>query len=80
MALENLMNKHMENMEERVLSVMIPLDILRIVTKVMSIKRSTLKKNIPQSIPINIVVSRLSRKQSWTNFKNEDTLHVQIVI
>ena len=38
MALENLMNKHMENMKERVLSVMIPLDILRIITKIMSIK------------------------------------------
>ena len=38
MALENLMNKNMKNMEERVLSVVIPLDILRIVTKVISFK------------------------------------------
>ena len=34
MTLENLMNEHMENMEERVLSVVIPLDILRIITNV----------------------------------------------
>ena len=32
MTLENLMNEHMENMEERVLSEVIPLDILRIIT------------------------------------------------
>ena len=36
MALENLMNQHMEHMEQRVLSVVIPLDILRIITKVQS--------------------------------------------
>ena len=34
MTLENLMNEHMENMEERVLSEVIPLDILRIITNV----------------------------------------------
>ena len=42
MTLENLMNKHMKNMEERVLSVVIPLDILRIITNAPSINRNLL--------------------------------------
>ena len=42
MTLENLMNKHMKNMEERVFSVVIPLDILRIITNAPSINRNLL--------------------------------------
>ena len=42
MALENLMNQHMEHMEQRVLSVVIPLDILRIITKVAKYEYETI--------------------------------------
>ena len=44
MTLENLMNEHMEDMKECVLSVVIPLDVLRIITEVMSVGKSTLTR------------------------------------